>query len=161
MNPYNQPYNQPGAAYPAQPQPTPAYPVYTQPGAAYPAQPAPVYTQPVIQAAPMPQPQQIEITADINRMLGLGKCLRGLAIFELVCYCLSIVGLVFIAFPINAMNGIPHFDLDKMKCYRVWRYIVLVLSCVSFVSSFSYGNSTPIVTLVITIAFQVCLFISV
>lgn len=54
-----------------------------------------------------------------RKLVGYAKAVRYYAIFECVCYCLTVVGLIFIYFPIIGMNIAWKWDVGEAKCVRI------------------------------------------
>ena len=98
---------------------------------------------------------QVVNTEHIRKLIGLGKCLHGLAIFEIVAYCISLVGIIFIFFPIIAMKAISTFDCSKMKIYLIWKTVLFILSILSFFDIFSMDFLSAC-SYIIGLIFQVC-----
>ena len=98
---------------------------------------------------------QVVNTEHIRKLIGLGKCLHGLAIFEIVAYCISLVGIIFIFFPIIAMKAISTFDCSKMKIYFIWKAVLFILSFLSFFDIFSMDFLSAC-SYIIGLIFQVC-----
>ena len=54
-----------------------------------------------------------------RKLVGYAKAVRYYAIFECVGYCLSVIGLIFIYFPIIGMNIVWKWDASEAKCVRI------------------------------------------
>ena len=83
-------------------------------------------------------------------LFGYVKAIRIYSIIELVVFCISIVGLIFIYFPLCGMRICSEWDYSKANCvgfvfllqvqYYIFQIVILVLSCISFFASFSEGS---------------------
>ena len=54
-----------------------------------------------------------------RQLVGYAKAVRVYAIIECVCYCITIVGLIFIYFPIIGMNIVNKWDVGDARCVRL------------------------------------------
>lgn len=54
-----------------------------------------------------------------RKLVGYVKAVRYYAIFECVCYCLSVFGLILLYFPIIGMNIAWKWDVSEAKCVRI------------------------------------------
>ncbi|KAK8824279.1 hypothetical protein WA556_003602 [Blastocystis sp. ATCC 50177/Nand II] len=112
-------------------------PDYPQPG--YP-QPQPGYPQPGYPQPAYPQAQPVVITEDMKKMFGFAHCVHICSIIEIVLESISIVGLVFLAFPIAGKRIIRTWNDSDISCYKVWRLIILVLDILAIVGSIINGQ---------------------
>lgn len=79
-------------------------------------------------------------------LLGYAKAIHIIAIIECVLYCLSIVGLIFLYFPIIGMRICKKWDVSEAKCvgldwlmssqYYIWHLIGFIFSCLSLAFGF-------------------------
>ena len=103
------------------------------------------------------QSGEIHLSADLNKMFGLGRCLCVLAILELFGYGFQAImkfiamnltsalySAVYVAFPIIFINGYMKLDVKKVLSYFVWRVIVIIIAIVILILDISiYNNSSP------------------
>ncbi|KAK8803765.1 hypothetical protein WA158_001459 [Blastocystis sp. Blastoise] len=142
-------------------QPAPQYAPQQVPQ--YAQQPIPQYNpptpgQPIYAQQPMMPINQFQISPDMEKALSLAKCIRIYAIIELVCYCITIIGLVFIYFPITAMRATKQSNAHDFACYRIWRIISLVLSVASFVYG-CFSDGAAVGTSLVGVAVAIYVFL--
>ena len=103
------------------------------------------------------QSGEIHLSADLNKMFGLGRCLCVLAILEIFGYGFQAImyfiamnlksalySAVYVAFPIIFINGYMKLDVKKVLSYFVWRVIVIIIAIVILILDISiYNNSSP------------------
>ena len=96
----------------------------------------------------------IRLTADLNKMLGLGRCLFVLAILEIIgygfqtaLYLLSLqlhyalISLIYIMIPITFFRGYKNLIVVDIKSYKDCRFIVIILDIIFIIMFFLL--STP------------------
>ena len=86
-------------------------------------------------------------------LFGYVKAIKIYSIIELILFCISIVGLLFIYFPLCGMKICTEWDYSKANCYYIFQIIMLILSLISFFFSFSDG--TLIISSIVSILLQV------
>ena len=103
------------------------------------------------------QSGEIHLSADLNKMFGLGRCLCVLALLEIFGYGFQAImnfiamnltsalySAVYVAFPIIFINGYMKLDVKKVLSYFVWRVIVIIIAIVILILDISiYNNSSP------------------
>ncbi|KAK8791191.1 hypothetical protein WA171_002140 [Blastocystis sp. BT1] len=129
--------------------PTPQVVVQASP--AYP-QPQPMYVPGYVQQ----NPQNVVVTHEMMEFFGYAHAASIYAIVELVCYCISIVGLILIYIPICGIR-LTKFDDSSYCCYYCWRVFSLVCAIFSAISLFTYDLYTGMSALV-GVAIQVWAF---
>ena len=123
------------------------------------------------------QSGEIHLSADLNKMFGLGRCLYVLAILEIIGYCyqsftyfltfqlyFAFLSLLYIIIPITFFRGYGNLDVASIKNYSVCRVlviingiIVMVVLLILFHSKFGQEEAIQLIICIVQLMFYVFL----
>ncbi len=124
------------------------------------------------------QSGEIHLSADLNKMFGLGRCLYVLAILEIIGYCyqsfnyfltfqlyFAFVSLLYIIIPITFFRGYGNLDVASIKSYSVCRVLVIIINIIVIVMFFilfyskDYNENIAILLIVYVVQFLFNVFL--
>ena len=117
----------------------------------------------------------VRLTADLNKMFGLGRCLLVLAILEIIGYGFQVyiyleimnlfgalISIACIFMPIIFICGCISLSIDHVICYYVWRLIViffniylLVVVFIAFAKDYNEKIAIQVIAYVVQLMFEV------